>query len=231
MKNRPYIICHMVSSIDGKVTGDFLYRPECEKATDIYYRLNREYNADAFACGRITMEGSFTFGWYPDISNYPQITSPNDVFVPDDTAEKYAVAFDPHGRLGWKSNKISDPDPGYGGKNIIEIVCENIDPRYFGYLQKMNIAYIVAGKDEIDLPLALFKLKSVFGINTLLLEGGSIINGAFERQALIDEISIVTAPLTADKNDKPLFDNSLSESYKIADIRKFDDAVWTVYKK
>ena len=41
--NRPYVICHMVTSIDGKVTGDFLYRPECEKATDIYYEINRNY--------------------------------------------------------------------------------------------------------------------------------------------------------------------------------------------
>ena len=28
--NRPYIICHMVTSIDGKVTGDFLSRPAAQ---------------------------------------------------------------------------------------------------------------------------------------------------------------------------------------------------------
>lgn len=38
--NRPYIICHMVTSIDGKVTGEFLYRPECEVASEIYYDIN-----------------------------------------------------------------------------------------------------------------------------------------------------------------------------------------------
>lgn len=27
--DRPYIVCHTVSSIDGKVTGDFLFREEC----------------------------------------------------------------------------------------------------------------------------------------------------------------------------------------------------------
>ena len=30
--NRPYIICHMVTSLDGKVTGDFLGNPECAAA-------------------------------------------------------------------------------------------------------------------------------------------------------------------------------------------------------
>lgn len=39
---RPYVICHMTISIDGKVTGDFLRREECVPATEEYYRLNRE---------------------------------------------------------------------------------------------------------------------------------------------------------------------------------------------
>lgn len=30
--NRPYIICRMTTSIDGKVTGDFLSDPECRGA-------------------------------------------------------------------------------------------------------------------------------------------------------------------------------------------------------
>ena len=70
---RPYIVCHMVTSIDGKVTGEFLSRPECEAATEIYYEMNREYKAQGsggFICGRVTMEGSFTGGWYPDLSEY-----------------------------------------------------------------------------------------------------------------------------------------------------------------
>lgn len=27
MMNRPYVICHMTASVDGKVTGDFLSPP------------------------------------------------------------------------------------------------------------------------------------------------------------------------------------------------------------
>ena len=46
---RPYIICHMVTSLDGKVTGDFLFTPECAAATELYYQINRDYRADAFA--------------------------------------------------------------------------------------------------------------------------------------------------------------------------------------
>ena len=39
---RPYIICHMVTSLDGKVTGDFLFAPECAAANEGYYQLNRD---------------------------------------------------------------------------------------------------------------------------------------------------------------------------------------------
>ena len=73
---RPYIVCHMVTSIDGKVTGEFLNRPECGAATEIYYEMNREYKeqgSGGFICGRVTMEGSFTGGWYPDLSEYKPV--------------------------------------------------------------------------------------------------------------------------------------------------------------
>ena len=32
---RPYIICHMTMSLDGKVTGDFLTTPEASAAAEV----------------------------------------------------------------------------------------------------------------------------------------------------------------------------------------------------
>ena len=229
--NRPYIICHMVTSIDGKVTGDFLSRPECEKATDIYYELNREYNkngASGFICGRVTMESSFTGGWYPSLAKYEPIENKDD-FIPDDLSGFYAVSFDPKGKLGWKSNKIIDEDPGYGGAQIIEVLTEQVDGRYLAYLQGMKIPYIFAGKNEIDIKIALGKLKTLVGINTILLEGGSIVNGYFQRADVIDELSLVVAPIVADAEDKPLFMDSTLSEFKLKEIKQCDDVVWMNY--
>jgi len=208
--NRPYIICHMVTAIDGKVTGDFLFRPECAGATDTYYRINRELKADGFICGRVTMESSFTGGWYPDLNKYKPVHHDLDLkmdFIMDDLSGFYAIAFDTHGKLGWQSNRIIDPDgdPGYDGARIIEVLSEDVDERYLGYLEEMEIPYIFAGRDSIDVELALFKLKNISGCETLLLEGGSIINGAFERAGAVDELSLVVAPVIAGKDSKPLF--------------------------
>lgn len=211
--NRPYLVCHMVTSIDGKVTGDFLSHSECAGATDIYYRLNRERKADGFICGRITMESSFTGGWYPDLSKYKPVHHDLDRkmdFIVDDLSGFYAIAFDTHGKLGWRSNKIVDPDgdPGYDGAQIIEVLSEEVDERYLGYLESVEIPYLFAGENSIDAELALFKLKNLIGCNTLLLEGGSVINGAFERAGVVDELSLVVAPVIAGKDGKPLFADS-----------------------
>lgn len=234
--NRPYIICHMVTSIDGKVTGDFLFDPECAEATGIYYDINRKLKADGFICGRVTMEGSFTGGYYPDLSEYTPVQHDHGFkmdFMFDDMSGFYAVAFDPKGRLGWKSNMIIDPDgdEGYDGAQIIEVLTEQVDERYLGYLEAMEIPYIFAGKTEIDVELALFKLKNIVGCETLLLEGGSIINGAFQRADVIDELSVVVAPVVADRNDKPLFTDSMVSAFELVDVENINGNAVLKYKR
>ena len=233
---RPYIICHMVTSIDGKVTGDFLFQDECAEATDIYYRINRERKADGFICGRVTMEGSFTGGWYPDLSRYKPVRHDMDMkmdFIVDDLSGFYAIAFDTHGKIGWRSNKIIDPDgdPGYDGAQIIEGLSEDVDERYLGYLEAMEIPYIFVGETAIDVELALFKLKTIIGCETLLLEGGSIINGAFERAGVVDELSLVVAPMIAGKDSKPLFMDSDIENFELVKAENDNGNLVLNYKR
>ncbi len=210
MSEKPYVICHMTVSIDGKVTGEFLKDEGCFAAEDIYYRIHRNFHADAFACGRVTMEGSFTGGWYPDLSAFESKTVPHEDYIAETDTRFFAAAFDRRGRLGWKEAKIHDDDPGYDNAHIIEVL-EEADDAYLAYLRKTGISYIFA-----DTPAeALIKLKKLFGINTLLLEGGSVINGAFERDQLIDELSLVMAPLAGGEKDAPLFDHSSVQNYEL----------------
>ncbi len=228
--DRPYIICHMVQSIDGKVTGDFLYTPQCQPATEIYYEINREYSHNGFICGRVTMESSFTGGHHPDLSQYPAIES-NDDFTQVELSEFYAVSFDPKGKVGWTDPFIDDEDPGYDMAQVIEVVTHQVNRKYLGYLRSLGIPYIFAGKDEIDVPLALSKLKNL-GIDTLLLEGGSVINGYFQRADCIDELSLVVAPVTSQADGKPLFDNADISDFNLTEARNLGNSViWLNYKK
>ncbi|MBP3442768.1 MAG: dihydrofolate reductase family protein [Clostridia bacterium] len=234
--NRPYIICHMVTSLDGKVTGEFLSKDECAEACQVYYEINRNLKSNGFICGRITMEGSFTGGYYPDLSRYEPVRHGCGLktdFVLDDMTGFYAVAFDPKGKLGWGSNRIIDPDgdPGYDGAQIIEVLTEQVDERYLAYLESMEIPYIFAGEDEIDVELALFKLKNIIGCETLLLEGGSVVNGYFQRADVIDELSLVVAPIVAGKDDKPLFTDSSLADFELVNAEKNGTNLVLNYKR
>ena len=229
---RPHIICHMTVSIDGKVTGDFLKQEECAPAIEEYYVLHRQFPAEAFACGRVTMEESFTGGWYPDLTEFENIKVDREDYIANQDAERYAVAFDRKGRIGWKKAEIEDEDPGYGGAHIIEVLCEEVPDAYLAYLQKIGVSYIFAGKTEMDLEAALEKLWSNFFINDLVLEGGSEINGAFQRAGLIDEISLVQASVVAGAEGKLLFEDSIIDKFILREANILSDsALWLRYLK
>ena len=229
---RPYVICHMTTSIDGKVTGNFLFGEECIPATEEYYRLNRKIPAQGFACGRVTMEESFTGGWYPELSDYENKKISREDYIANTNASRYAVAFDRRGILGWKSSEIEDDDPGYGGAHIIEVMCENVSDAYLAYLQNIGVSYIFAGKEEMNLKMALEKLNKHFSIKALLLEGGSEINGAFERAGIIDELSLVQSSVIADADSKPLFADSTLADYRLQEAKVVSENVlWLRYLK
>ncbi|MCR5450970.1 MAG: dihydrofolate reductase family protein [Solobacterium sp.] len=218
MKKRPYVICHMTGSIDQKVTGEFLSTETGRKAADDYYRIHRDFEADAFACGRVTMEGSFTNGWYPDLSVFDDAGEiSHEDYVPADAyySEKYAVAFDRKGRLGWKESIIHDEDPGYDNSYVIEVLTENVPDQILHYYRSIGVAYIFAGNKVLNIATALEKLYDMFEIRTLLLEGGSVLDGAFLKKNVIDELSLVTAPVLADEKDKPLFAGSFMTQFRL----------------
>lgn len=230
--DRPYIICHMVTSIDGKVTGDFLYSETGCRAAEQYYAIHRDLHADGFACGRVTMEGSFTGGWMPALSDYKGAVVPNGDFVADENARFYALSFDRKGRLGWKKGYIEDEDPGYDCAHVVEVLTENASREYLAYLRDIGASYIIAGRDELDLPLALSKAKELFGIEKLLLEGGSVLNGAFLRAGAVDELSVVVAPTLADAADKPLFDGGFQTEFVLTASTVLEkDILRLTYKK
>ncbi len=228
---RPYIICHMMTSIDGKVTGDFLCSEKGAEVSETYYEINRQLKGDGFACGRVTMESSFTNGFRPDLSEFTDAEIPDGDYI----AVKhnyYAVSFDTNGKVGWTDSKIHDDDEGYNDCHIIEVLSENTPKEMLAYYRSIGVSYIFAGEDSIDVKTALNKLYSLFGIKKLLLEGGSIINGAFLRADAVDELSLVIAPVIGDKNDKPLFMESDMCEFRLKSVKSMqDNSVWMRYEK
>jgi riboflavin biosynthesis pyrimidine reductase len=100
------------------------------------------------------------------------------------------VAVDPRGRLLWSASEIE-------GDHVVAILGAGVSDAYLAGLRTSGVSYLLAGADgdEVDLALALEKLAATFGVRTLLLEGGGRINGSMLRAGLVDEVSLLLAPI------------------------------------
>lgn len=188
----------MMTSVDGKITGDFMKTRSAEIVGEEYERINNTFNPQAWLCGRVTTDENFTFYRKPDLEQNVSIVPEGD-FVNVSDATMYYVSADPSGKIGWTSNTLKYEDRPEA--QIIEILTEKASNAYKAYLRRLNISYIVAGKEHLDCTLAAEKLYEMFGIKTLIVSGGGYINGSFLNEGLIDELSLVITPVTDSMSD------------------------------
>jgi len=196
VSDRPYVICHMTPSVDGRI----VLRDDwgVDNATREYERTAATFDADAWIIGRISMEPYAGKARVPARRNGARI--PRKDFVAEHDASSYAVAVDPSGKLTWRASDID-------GEHVITILTESVTDDYLAFLQSKGVSYLFGGKSRIDLGKVLRKLRSRFGIETLLLEGGGKINGSFLAADLIDELSVLVAPVADGSIGTPsLFD-------------------------
>lgn len=204
--DRPYIVCLMSTSLDGKITGPYMDTPEAESSFEEYERANQFYQPQAWINGRVTVDENFTFYEKPDLAA-EAAPIPHEDHVALAGQENYLVASDPSGRLGWKQNYVE-----YAGRPkayVIELLTEQVSDAYLAFLQEMQISYLFVGKDTLDFTLAVQKLKKLFGIEKLKLSGGGILNWSFANEGLIDELSLIVAPVAdGDPNTPTVFERS-----------------------
>jgi riboflavin biosynthesis pyrimidine reductase len=182
--NKPYVICHMLASIDGRIsTSAWQLSPEGRTE---YERTAATYQADAWMCGRVTM-AAYARGSVPVTPSSPSVLPKTDFIAPHARGTS-AVAVDPSGKLYWRTNAI-DGDP------VVAILTEQVSSDYLAFLQAQGVSYLFAGSQTVNLPTALSKLADAFQVKTLLLEGGGKINGSMLQAGLIDEISLLLAPI------------------------------------
>ncbi|MDD8036616.1 MAG: hypothetical protein PHC59_10730 [Thomasclavelia ramosa] len=53
-KDRPYVICHMLQSIDGRIAGNFFRNVATQEITSVYNQMSNKYDADAIIYGSRT---------------------------------------------------------------------------------------------------------------------------------------------------------------------------------
>ena len=166
-----------------------------------------------------------------DLSKYDNKDVSYEDYIANNNFNYYAVSFDRTGKVMWLSDHIEDEDEGYNNAHIIEVLSTKASKAYLSYLQSIGVSYIFAGQEDISIEVALNKLYKYFGIKKLLLEGGSIINEAFIKEDLVDEISLIVAPITAGKNSKALFNEGSLKKFTLIEIKQEEDSVILRYKR
>lgn len=219
---RAKVIVHMYTSIDGKIDGKWDGLPG-DRASGDYYDdvLFKISNTNANGIRTINM---YAATGHPDLSQYSTAGIDYQDWVPDVKSATWDVSFDRKGHAGWQKNYFD-----YAGKKSrsIEVVTKGASRAYLAFLRSMEIPYLVCGESEINFQEALIKLKQYFGIEKISLGGGAIINGAFLRAGLVDEISLVIAPyICGDPKMKGTFNTfgkfvdqrfAIEETHQLAD--------------
>ena len=222
--NRPYVICHMLPSIDGRIV---LRDWKLPNATREYERTAATFDADAWIIGRISMEPYAGKARVPARKRGGRIA--REDFIAEHDATSYAIAIDPSGKLRWRASDID-------GEHVITVLTESVSDDYLAFLQAKGVSYLFGGKSRIDLSKVLQKLRARFGIRKLLLEGGGTINGSFLAADLIDELSILVGPIADGGIGTPtLFDakkgHGPARSLKLLSVEKRKgELVWLRYK-
>lgn len=230
---KPYVLCHMVTSVDGRIWGS-RWRPKGNVVPNLFERLHdqlvEELGGASWLCGRVTAQ-EFARGKgkvYPPTAE----TFPRENWFAQREAKAWGVFLDAHGKAVWERKDI-------GGDPVLVILTEQVPDSHLAGLRGEGISYIFAGKTEVDLALAFETLSRELGIRNLLIEGGGGANGAVLRAGLLDELSLVISPAIDGSTGAPTVFNSGDvdlgpapiESMTLASHQVLDGgAVWLRYK-
>ncbi len=189
-RKRPYVICHILSSLDGKINGPFMGTESVSALGAEYGKCRLQMKADAWMYGTTTKE--FLNFRKPTLKDVCEV--PEGDFIADDRADLYYISVDADGEIGWESGTFSNK--GRSSAHVIEILTESAPAAYKGYLRERGVSYIIAGRKNLDCKLAMEKLYELFHIEKVLICGGGIVNWSFLHAGMVDELSLFLAPVT-----------------------------------
>lgn len=199
---KPYVIIHTLTSLDGRIHAIDL--PEFNSAALQYEELalhadTQVFNIDGYLNGRVTTDDNNTFYRAPDV-NESAAPVPEGDFLGDTNAPMYYVSIDPSGRLGWRENFVN-----YGTRlaHVVSVLTEMASNAYKDLLRRLGISYVIAGRDKLDNALVLHKLATLFGMERVMIGGCGVLNWAYLQDGLVDELSLLLAPVADASPDAP----------------------------
>ena len=183
---KPYVICHMCTTIDGKILGGRWGKlPGGKDSATLFETTAASFGIGAWLVGTTTMK-EFA-GRNVKLPRAKKPVARRD-HIADKNAKRLAVGVDAKGVLRFQENEVD-------GDHVVLLVTDRVGDDYLTHLQSAGVSYLFCGKKEVDLHVAFRKLGNAFHLRKLMLQGGGKFNGAMLHAGLIDKISHVTVPV------------------------------------
>jgi 2,5-diamino-6-(ribosylamino)-4(3H)-pyrimidinone 5'-phosphate reductase len=183
---RPYVICHMCTSLDGKIIGHRWGKLRgYQHESELFETTAASFGIGAWMVGTTTMD---EFDGPKTKLPRTKTRIPRRDFIANKSARSFGIGADAKGVLRFQKNEV-------GGDHVILLVTHLVSDDYLAHLQSVGVSYLFCGKGKIDLKLALQKLGRAFKLRKLMLQGGGRFNGAMLEAGLVDEISHLTVPV------------------------------------
>src|SRR6202047_1548985 len=120
---KPYVICHMNSSVDGRILGS-RWRPAENRMAGLFERLHEELGGGPWLVGRVAGSEYAKADSYPDQTDqtYPREAWFAQRFAPGDATAPgiaYGIALDARGKIAWGRSDI-------GGDPIVAVLTERV---------------------------------------------------------------------------------------------------------
>ena len=211
------IIIHNSISIDGSLTG---FMPDM----GLHYKIAGDYKPDAHLIGSETIiKGTEMFGeGIPD-------EIPSDFEKPErGESLPWWVIVDSGGKLKGMLHTCRRFEYC---RDVIILISEKTQADYIDHIKERNYSYIIAGKDKVDLKLAIEKLSESFGIYRILTDTGRVLGNILLNLGLVNEISLLIHPLIVGENCYPMFsDIAGNKDFKLKKSEQFGNGcIWAVY--
>lgn len=219
---KPYIVCHMMMSIDGRI--DCAMTAKLAGVTE-YYATLEALDAPTRISGRVTAETEMAEGRHVVKDHTPLGKA---AFHKAADAAAYEVVFDTKGTLEWREGESYE-------RPLVVVTSEQVSREYAAYLESQHISWIATGSPRINVADAVRVLTEEFGTGRMAVVGGGTINAAFLDAGLLDEVSILLAPGIDGRGGMASAFDGLPhdrEPFQLAlrSVKTYDDgAVWLRY--
>ncbi len=176
---KPYLICHMMTSVDGRI--DCAMTEQLPGVQEYYHTLD-SFQAPTRISGRVTAElemampGKFQGQTFTPLDK-EAVSKATD-------ADGYEVVIDTQGTLLWDAAAFRE-------RPLLIVTSETVSVEYLEYLDSLGVSWIACGKGNVDLKRACEILAADFGIERAVVVGGGHINASFLAEGLLDEVSLL----------------------------------------